>query len=181
MPVQREMTTRQRALKTKEGTPKESARKRRRGRPTDLRYSEIYGRAQNLQFNLNQVWDRLWPLLSQANNEQQVAQAFQNGANPYDREFTPYAALALRAKQETTFPNRPKSQQRFLADSLAALGEATPRRSRDICMQERMKAKRAHHIIRHEYYIECSCGYEGPAKDRACRKCGATIPPSLFG
>jgi len=165
----------------KEGTPKESARKRRRGRPTDLRYSEIYGRAQNLQVILNQVWDRLWPLLSQANNEQEVAQAFQNGANPYEREFTPYAALALDAKQESTFPQRPKSQQRFLADSLAALGEASPRRSRDICMQERMKAKRAHHIIRYEYYVECSCGYEGPARDRACRQCGATIPPRLFG
>jgi hypothetical protein len=165
----------------KEDTPKESARKRRRGRPTDLRYSEIYGRAQNLQVILNQVWDRLWPLLSQANNEQEVAQAFQNGANPYEREFSQYAALALEAKQESTFPQRPKSQQRFLADSLAALGAASPRRSRDICMQERIKAKRAHHIIRYEYYIECSCGYEGPSKDRACRNCGARIPGSLFG
>jgi hypothetical protein len=156
-------------------------RKRERGRPTDLRYSEIYGRAQNLQFILNQIWDRLWPLLSQASNEQEVAEAFKNGSRPYQREFLPHAALALEIKGELTFPKRPKSQQRFLADSLAALGQASPRRSRDICMLERMKAKRAHHIIRHEYYVECSCGYEGPARDRACRKCGATIPPRLFG
>jgi hypothetical protein len=156
-------------------------RKRKRGRPTDLRYSEIYGRAQNLQFILNQVWDRLWPLLSKANNEQKVAEAFQSGSNPYEQNFLPYAALALEVKEERTFPKRPKSRQRFLADSLAALGDASPRRSRDICMKERMRAKQAHHIIRYEYYIECSCGYEGPAKDRACRKCGATIPPSLFG
>jgi hypothetical protein len=154
---------------------------RRRGRPTDLRYSEIYGRAQNLQFILNQVWNRLWPLLSQAVNEQEVVEAFENGSSPYQREFLPYAAVALETKRERTFPRRARSQQRFLADSLAALGQASPRRSRDICMKERTKAKRAHRIIRYEYYVECSCGYEGPAKDRACRKCGATIPPSLFG
>jgi hypothetical protein len=155
--------------------------RKRRGRPTDLRYSEIYGRAQNLQFILNQVWDRLWPLLSQADTEQEVAHAFQNGSNPYEQQFLSYAALVLAAKQEAMFPKRPKSQQRFLADSLAALGQASPRRSRDICMRERMKAKATHHVVRYEYYVECSCGYEGPAKDRACRKCGATIPPSLFG
>lgn len=162
-------------------TSNEPDRKRVRGRPTDLRYSEIYGRAQNLQFILNQVWDRLWPLLSRANNEQEVAKAFQNGSNPYVQHFLPYAALALEVKQEHTFPKRPKSQQRFLADSLAALGRVSSRRSRDICMQERMKAKRAHHIIRYEYYVECSCGYEGPSKNRACRNCGARIPASLFG
>jgi len=167
--------------KRKKDTAEGVARKWKRGRPTDLRYSEIYGRAQNLQFILNQVWDRLWPLLSKANNEQEVAEAFQNGSNPYKQNFLPYAALAQEVKEERTFPKRPESQQRFLADSLAALGGASPRRSRDICMKERMKAKLAHHIIRYEYYIECSCGYEGPAKDRACRKCGATIPPSLFG
>jgi hypothetical protein len=156
-------------------------RKKERGRPTPLRYSEIYGRARDLQFILNQVWDRLWPLLSKANDEREVVEAFQKRSNPYQQNFLPYAALALEVKQERTFPKRPQSQQRFLADSLAALGQASPRRSRDICMQERMKAKRAHHIVRYEYYVECSCGYEGPARDRACRQCGATIPPSLFG
>lgn len=167
--------------RTRKKTAEGPDRTTERGRPTPLRYFEVYGRAKGLQVILNQVWDRLWPLLLKANNEQQVAEAFQNGSNPYEQNFLPYVALALEVKQESTFPKRPKSQQRFLADSLAALGQASPRRSRDICMQERMKAKRAHHIIRYEYYVECSCGYEGPSKDRACRNCGATIPPSLFG
>ena len=167
--------------RTTKGPAERPDRKGGRGRPTDLRYSEIYGRAQNFQFILNQVWGRLWPLLSQANNEQGVAEAFQSGSRPYEQNFLPYAAVALETKRERTFPRRARSQQRFLADSLAALGQASPRRSRDICMKERTKAKRAHRIIRYEYYVECSCGYEGPAKDRACRKCGATIPPSLFG
>jgi hypothetical protein len=63
----------------------------------------------------------------------------------------------------------------FLADSLAALGVVVPRRSRDICAAERAKAKREHHVIRYEFYVECSCGYKGPSKDHACRRCGAKI------
>jgi hypothetical protein len=46
----------------------------------------------------------------------------------------------------------------------------TPRRSREICAEERAKIR--HVIVRREYYIECSCGYEGPARDGACRNCG---------
>ncbi len=152
-----------------------------RGRPTPLRYEEIYGRARNFAISLGQVWERLWPLLSVASSKEEVEQAFLTGANPYAQNLLPLAAFAFQVLGEPTFPKRPKSQVRFLADSLAALGGASPRRSRDICMQERVKAKRAHHIIRFEYYVECSCGYEGPARDRACRQCGATIPPRLFG
>lgn len=69
----------------------------------------------------------------------------------------------------------------FLADSLAGLDRVSPRRSRDIVAQEyaRYRAKTKHRILRHEFYAECSCGYKGPARDNACRKCGAEIPPSL--
>ena len=40
-----------------------------------------------------------------------------------------------------------------------------------------MKEKRAnaHHIIRYEFYVECSCGYKGRSVDHACRKCEARI------
>jgi hypothetical protein len=153
----------------------------KRGRPTPLRYGEIYGRAQNFAIGLGQVWEQLWPPLSVATTEKDVEQALLARANPYAQGLLPLAGLMLQVLREPTFPKRPKSQVRFLADSLAALSEASPRRSRDICMQERVQAKRAHHIIRFEYYVECSCGYEGPSKDRACRNCGATIPPHLFG
>src|SRR5215469_16412300 len=158
-----------------------SNRSRRRGRPTSLRYDQIYGRAKDLRFILNQVWGRLWPLLTAANSEAEVVEAFRNGSNPYAERFLPYASIMLAAKQDVTFPKRSASQQRFLADSLAALGGATPRRSRDICTQERMKEKRKHHIIRYEYYVVCSCGYEGPSNNHACHNCGAQIPPHIFG
>lgn len=57
---------------------------------------------------------------------------------------------------------------------------------RDVCRRGRAKqrAKSPYHILRYEYYVECSCGYEGPARDNACRKCGAEInllPEMLWG
>ena len=150
--------------------------KRGRGRPARMRASEIRGRADNYRWILNQLWDRLWPLLSQAQTEADIIKAFQEGASPYDREFSPgLAALTLRVLHEPKFPKRRDPQINFLADSLAGLGLVTPRRSRDICERHRAEEKRAHHIIRYEFYIECSCGYKGCSWDHACRKCGAQI------
>lgn len=96
------------------------------------------------------------------------------------------------------FPKRQQARINFLADSLAGLGRVTPRSSRDICARERAKerAKSRHKIIRYEFYVECSCGYKGPARDNARPnaaqkfllhwiRCGATrdcfekFPPSL--
>lgn len=167
---------------TTKNTLDASATRPRRGRPPTVRSLEIYGRGENLRGNLSEVWDRLWPVLSKAETEEEISRAFVERARPYDRNFVPdLSELILRVLCEPTWPKRREPQQRFLADSLAGGGVVTPRRSRDICAQERAKRKHAHRIIRYEYYVECSCGYEGPARDRACRRCGATIPPRLFG
>lgn len=152
------------------------ASERGRGRPPKISSSVVYGRAEHWRGILEQVWDRLWPLLSNAHSEGEVTKAFQDGASPYDQYFVPsLAALTLQVLQESTSPKRPKPLQRFLADSLAGVGVVTPRRSRDICAKERAKRKSAHHILRYEYYVECSCGYGGRSKDHACPKCGAEI------
>jgi hypothetical protein len=141
-----------------------------------MRPSEIVGRAGNFRYCLTQVWDRLWPLLSKAQNEEDVIKAFQEGASPYTKNFMPsLAALTLTVIREPRFPKRREPQANFLADSLAAMGVVTPRRSRDICAQERAKEKRAHHIIRYEFFVECSCGYKGRSRDHACARCGAKI------
>ena len=66
--------------------------KRRPGRRAQLRPSEIAGRAGNNRWILNQVWDRLWPLLSKAQTEEEVVKAFQDGASPYDMGFMPFLA-----------------------------------------------------------------------------------------
>jgi len=153
-----------------------SGSERGRGRPPKIRSSEVYGRAEHWRGILEQVWDRLWPLLSNAHSEGEVTKAFQDGACPYDQYFVPsLSALTLQVLRESTWPKRPKAMQRFLADSLAGVGVVTQRRSRDICAQERAKRKTAHHILRYEFYVECSCGYEGHSKHHACPKCGAEI------
>jgi hypothetical protein len=156
-------------------TPR-SGSERGRGRPPTVIASAVYGRAENYRENLEQVWDRLWPLLSNAHSEGEVTKAFQDGARPYDQNFVPgLSALTLQVLRESTLPKRRKPLQRFLADSLAGVGVVTPRRSRDICAQERAKRASAHHILRYEFYVECSCGYEGHSKNHACPKCGADI------
>ena len=157
--------------------------KRRPGRRAQLRPSEIAGRAANNRWILNQVWDRLWPFLSKAQTEeevvkafQEVVKAFQEGASPYDRGFMPFlAGLIIKVMNEPKFPTRREARINFLADSLAGVGCVTPRRSRDICEQERAKAKRNHHIICYEFYVECSCGHKGRSRSHACPKCGARI------
>jgi hypothetical protein len=157
-----------------EGAAQES--RKERGRPPTIRASEVCGRAENFRGILNQVWDRLWPLLSNAETEEDVTKAFQEGARPYDQNFVPsLSPLLLKVLKEPTLPKRPKAIQRFIADSVAGVGVVTGRRSRDICAHERVTSKRAHHIIRYEFYIECSCGYEGNSKEHACPRCGTKI------
>ena len=150
--------------------------KRERGRPPKIAASEVYGRAENHWDNFEQVWARLWPLLSKARTEAEITKAFEEGARPYHQNFVPgLSALILQVLLEPTLPKRPKPLKRFMADSIAGLGVVTPRRSREICSKERTKRKSAHHILRYEYYVECSCGYCGRSKDHACAKCGAEI------
>lgn len=157
-----------------------------RGRPWKIRPSEVYGRAEHWRGVLIQVWDRLWPLLSKAQSEEEVTKAFQHGANPYHSYFVPgLSALTLRVLGEPTLPKRPEPLQRYLADSLAGVGVVTPRRSRDICAKERaIRAAKesAHRILRYEFYIECSCGYKGHSRNHACPSCQAAILfPVHFG
>jgi hypothetical protein len=102
---------------------------------------------------------------------------FFEGQAVYDRDFMPaLALLVLSVLRDPKFPKRKREARiNFLADSLAGLGRVTARRSRDICEQERAKARRAHYIIRYEFFVECSCGYKGQSRNHACPKCRAEI------
>lgn len=154
--------------------------KRGRGRPYKIRASEVTGRAYNYQLIFSQTWDVLGEHLLRATTEEEVRQAFEPTA--YESEFAGIASLVLTVLHDPAFPKRDKEARiNFLADSLAARGVVTPRTSRDICGEARARerAKSPHKILRKEFYVECSCGYKGPARDNACRKCGAEIPLSL--
>jgi hypothetical protein len=167
----------------------EFSEKRGRGRPPNILPSVVFGRAKNYRMMLTEVWPKLRdPLLAAgAVTAEDVTKAFETHAQPYAENFVPgLSSYILGVIHERKFPTRLKAQVHFLADSLAGRPNVMPRRSRDICSEERAKesAKSPHKILRKEFYIECSCGYKGPARNDACRKCGAAIsflPEILFG
>jgi hypothetical protein len=155
-----------------------SARKRGRGRPRECQYSEIIGRAQNYRQILAEVWQKLGAPLIAAQSEENVTEAFQSHAKPYDQNFVPRLVKDILAvKMEKKFPKRAMPQIKFLANSLAGRPNVECRTSRDICAKAlaEEKARSPYKILRKEFYIECSCGFKGPALNDACRKCGAEI------
>ena len=151
--------------------------KQRRGRKPTIPASWIRGRADNYRWIFDQLWDRIWPGLSQAQTRQDIVQSF-SGSNVggYSLEFVTLADLILQVVQDRKFPKRKREAQiNYLADSIAGYGMVTPRSSRDICERERMRIKQVHRILRYEYYIECSCGYSGHSRNHACPTCEAEI------
>lgn len=152
--------------------------RRQRGRPRECRYSEIWGRSENYRAILTNVWERLSGPLLIAESEDEITEAFQSHAPPYGGEFVPrLAGDILRVVREKKFPKRKRAQIKFLANSLAGRPSVEPRTSRDICAKGEAaeKLNSSHRILRKEYYVECSCGFKGPALNNACRKCGAQI------
>jgi hypothetical protein len=165
----------------------------RTGRP-GVRHSEIVGRAVNYRSifwcqrldRKKKEWVRdkpyTWAMaLVAAKTTDELRRALESAPSYARNEFNPLISLILKVLQERAFPKKQKAQFDFLADSLAAYGRVSPRRSRDICGEERAKerTKSPYKIIRKEFYVECSCGYKGPALDDACRKCRAAIAISL--
>lgn len=155
-------------------------KKRGRGRPYKIRASEVSGRAYNYHLIFSQIWNVAGEQLVRARTEEEVIKALE--LTSQKAEFVQIVPLLLKVLRDREFPKRDKKARiNFLADSLAARGVVTPRTSRDLCARARAKERKksAHRILRREFYIECSCGYKGPARDNACRKCGAEISFTL--
>lgn len=172
------MPNRKKPIRILKNTLDSFGEKRQRGRPQKIRPSEVFGRAENYRSTFRLIGLELMAAVVSAASNAEVIAAFENHAPAYSREFVPrLAAEILQVVHEPKFPKRPQAQMNFLADSLAGRPNVEPRRSRDICGKERAKERAIspHQIIRKEYYIECSCGYAGPALNDACRKCGAQI------
>jgi hypothetical protein len=169
--------------------------KKRRGRP-GANVSEVVLRAENYRRMFwtsrlrgkkeHKKWVRDQPYewsvaLVAADTTEDATSALDTAPSHVQSELKPLVPLILQVLQEHDFPKRPENQFDFLAESLAARGEVSPRRSRDICTDARAaeRNKSPYKILRTEFYVECSCGYEGPARNNACRKCGAVIPIGL--
>jgi hypothetical protein len=157
-------------------------KKNNRGRKRSLPWATVTGRASNYEFQLNQVWHRLATPLLAARTKDEVTNAFNQFAQPYSREFVPgLSSDILLLLNDPDFPQRPIPRIKFLARSLAGGSTLSFRSSRDIC--EKVAAqemrKSPHRILRREFYIECSCGYKGPALDNDCPHCGAQPQLSL--
>ena len=147
------------------------SKKRGRGRPPKIDPSTVVGAADTYRTWLPQFWPKLGPRLSAAESSGEVSTALGELAAGVSASLVPYSELIFRIVRDPKFPTaRPASQIHFLADSLGGQGFVTPRRSREICAEERTKVRQV--IVRQEYYIECSCGYTGPALDGACSDCG---------
>ncbi len=148
-----------------------------RGRRASIAASTVIGRAENYERALSGVWAKLEKPLIQAKKPAKVVRAFKNFGEPFFHTFRPYAKSIFDLIQHKDFPLRAEARSRFIADSLGGRPELTLRSSRDVCAKERAKRKlqSRHRIVRYEYYVECSCGYKGPARDNACRKCGTPI------
>jgi len=144
---------------------------RGRGRPPHIDHSIVAGQADHYRVVLPQFWPKLGPRLLAAQSPEEITRATNDEATGISGSLVPFAELILKIVRDPKFPRaRSTSRIHFLADSLGGQGLVTPRRSREVCAEER--SNKRHVIVRREYYIECSCGYEGPAFDGACRKCG---------
>ena len=153
-----------------------------RGRPSKIPLSWVIGRAGNHRTRLTELWPKLETALLTCRTEQNIANAFENHGQPYTSHYVPeLVADILALIRDPKFPKRQEQRINFLADSVGGRPDLALRTSRDICEKERARQRRKspHKILRHEYYVECSCGYRGPACDNACRKCGAEIALSL--
>jgi len=156
---------------------------KKRGRPRKIPREWVTGRASNYEFQLGQVWEKLEPSLLQAKNADEVTESFANFAQPYASEFVQrHSSDVLLLLKDPDFPKRAEPRVKFLARSLAGRTQYSFRTSRDICEKSTIQEERKspHRILRREFFIECSCGYQGPALDNKCRKCGAEPQLSLI-
>lgn len=146
-------------------------KKRRRGRPVNIEPSVVVGSADTYRLWFEQLWSKLGSRLLAARSSKEITKAIREIAPDVSVSLAPHSELILQIMRDPKFPAvRSASQVHFLADSLGGQGFVGPRRSREICAEERSRVR--HVIVRQEYYIECSCGYQGPALDGACRECG---------
>jgi hypothetical protein len=153
---------------------------RRRGRPVLAKPEMVLGNSDTYALWFRQYWPKIGERLLAGESSAEIAELIRTETRGISANLEPVIPLIFKVVRDRRWPQvRAQAQIQFLADSLGAQGIVSPRRSREICAKERKKTK--HVILRREFYIECSCGYTGPALDGACRNCGTATPsPELL-
>ena len=151
-----------------------TAFKETRGRKRRIHAENVVRAANDLFRILEFCKDQIdWDKLEIAKTEEEAATAFERVPSPYRERLNLWLAAIPEWALEGKFPKTNLDRKmRHLADSVAAEGFLTPRRCRDVCLEERKRQAQLGMILRREFYIECSCGYQGPAKGGGCRQCG---------
>jgi hypothetical protein len=147
------------------------------GRKPKVITSEACGRAGDLKLILETNRERInWARLLAIGSKEDLEEVLK-AAHDRAREKLLYKPeLLLATLKDKKFPRHNRdAQEQFIADSLAAEGRVSIRRSRDIVQQVRSAGKKRGKILRREFYVECSCGYKGPALHDACPDCGAEV------
>jgi hypothetical protein len=125
-------------------------------------------------------WDKLEAARTEAEAESAIARV-----PPFYREILRDRLDAiLMWVREGKFPKKNlERKMRHLADSIGGDTLISPRRSRDICYEYRKRpvSKQVGMLLCREFYVECTCGYRGPASRGACARCGTRKPsPELL-
>jgi hypothetical protein len=145
-----------------------------RGRKRRIHPENVVRAANDLFEILEFCKDQIdWGKLEIAKTEEEAVSGFERVPSPYRERLNLWLAAIPEWAQEGKFPKTNLERtMRHLADSVAAEGFLTPRRSRDVCLEERKRQAQLGMILRREFYIECTCTYRGPAKDGGCPRCG---------
>lgn len=163
----------------------EDARKRQESE----RNAIFLGHADNYTTLFNSARHAFWEAvdsLVEATTDKSIKKRAQQGYAaleqvpwPTNRGYLLTHAFSLRfmeAVRDRNFPKRHKARAHFLGDSLGVDREVGARRSRDICGQERTKAKREAEKLEPEIYIMC-CGKKKWTVKRICPTCGKSPFP----
>jgi hypothetical protein len=150
---------------------------KKRGRKSQVRVSGVCNRAYGLKLILEVNRKKFdWEQLLAAKSDENLEHVLSGTFDRAKQDLLCRQGLLLSVLRDRQFPKRSReAQEQFIADSLAALGQISIRRSRDIVQRERSAGKKQGKILRREFYIECSCGYQGPAYQNSCPDCGAAV------
>jgi hypothetical protein len=155
--------------------PESKSPKKNRGRQRKIDPQIVLGNADAFRAQFTNAWPILGERLLAATTSVELWEVVKSGNGIISNRDYLFSESMFQIIHDAMFPRvRLKAQIRFLADSMGGCGFVTARRSREICAEERAKVE--HHILRREFYIECSCGYEGPALNGGCRQCGTSTP-----